>query len=225
VSLTRRPQFNIANANKVIDFENDRELQTHLVGDTLFYCFGTTLKTAGSRENYCGDVYALDVEKYHTYFANKIATHNCPIEMRIIRDLSSSLGKSLNIDYEDFTEVSQLRVMVDQEIQMIRKSHFLAEEGFIMENVIGVSDDGEAITKKELSLGVELEDRIHKRLKDYGERLIATRAARAKLNGGETDSAKVAAKIMREIATIDRERERLVQIELGDVLDAEVIED
>jgi uncharacterized protein (DUF2249 family) len=177
------------------------------------------------RENYCGDVYALDVEKHHTYFANKIATHNCPIEMRIIRDLSSSLGKSLNIDYEDFTEVSQLRVMVDQEIQMIRKSHFLAEEGFIMENVIGVSDDGEAITKKELSLGVELEDRIHKRLKDYGERLIATRAARAKLNGGETDSAKVAAKIMREIATIDRERERLVQIELGDVLDAEVIED
>jgi uncharacterized protein YbjT (DUF2867 family) len=52
VSLTRRPQFNIANANKVIDFENDRELQTHLVGDTLFYCFGTTLKTAGSRENF-----------------------------------------------------------------------------------------------------------------------------------------------------------------------------
>lgn len=149
----------------------------------------------------------------------------CPIELRSIRDLSAALGKSLNIDYDDFTEVSQLRVMVDQEIQMIRKSHFLAEEGFIMENVIGVSDDGEPITKKELSLGVELEDRIHKRLKDYGDRLIATRSARAKINGGETDSAKVAARIMREIANVDREREKLLKLEMGDIIDAEIIDD
>ena len=44
----------------------------------------------------------------------------CPIEIRAIRDISKALGESLNIDYSDFTEVSQLRVMVDQEIKYIR---------------------------------------------------------------------------------------------------------
>lgn len=149
----------------------------------------------------------------------------CPIELRAIRDISEALGKSLDIDYDDFTEVSQLRVMVDQEIQYIRKSSLLAQEGFIMENVVGISNDGEVITKKELSLAVELEDRIHRRLKQYRSELIATREARAKVAQGEVDSAKVVSKVLKEISQINAERERLLALRMGDILDeSEVID-
>lgn len=189
-------------------------------------------------------VYSLDVEGFHTYFANAIGTHNCParlscplylegippvgqkcpIEMRLIRKLSEVLGESLQVDFNDFTEVSQLRVIVDQEIQMMRASNYLAEEGFIMDNVIGIGEDGEAILKKEMSLAVELQDRIHKRLKDYRSQLLATRADRVKINQGEVDSAKAVAKILKEVSVLNLERERALKLEIGNTLSEEVID-
>lgn len=153
----------------------------------------------------------------------------CPIELRLIRDLSEALGQSLAIDFDDFTEVSQLRVIVNQEIQLIRASSHLGEEGFIMENVVGIDDQGQPITKKELSLAVELEDKIHKRLKEYRSQLLATRQERAKITQGDLDSTKAVAKILKEIDAVNSERERLLKRELEatlneDIVDAEIVE-
>lgn len=148
----------------------------------------------------------------------------CPIEMRLIRQLSEVLGESLQVDFNDFTEVSQLRVIVDQEIQMMRASNYLAEEGFIMDNVIGIGEDGEAILKKEMSLAVELQDRIHKRLKDYRAQLLATRADRVKINQGEVDSAKAVAKILKEVSVLNQERERALKLAIDNTLNDEVID-
>lgn len=177
-----------------------------------------------TKRPYHGKVYALDVEEHKTYFAENIATHNCPIELRLIRDLSQALGESLAIDYDDFTEISQLRVIVNQEIQLMRAANYIAEEGFIMENVVGMSDDGEAVLKKEMSLAVELEDKIHKRLKDYRAQLLATRIDRAKVNQGEVDSAKAVAKILKEVAVLNAEKERKLNLEIGSVLEEDIID-
>jgi hypothetical protein len=148
----------------------------------------------------------------------------CPIELRLIRDMSQSLGESLAIDFDDFTEISQLRVIVNQEIQLMRAASYIAEEGFIMENVVGISSDGEAIYKKEMSLAVELEDRIHKRLKDHRAQLLATRMDRAKVNQGEVDSAKAVAKILKEVAVLNAEKERQLSHAIGDVLEEDIID-
>lgn len=155
----------------------------------------------------------------------------CPYEIILIQSFKDALVESLGINQDDFTEMSQLRAMIDQEIQYIRKSNYLAEEGFIMENVVGISDAGEPITKKELSLAVELEDRIHKRLKDYRSQLLATREARQKVLQGDINSAKSVASILAKIKEVNEVKELEMKKELGTyirdeyITDAEIIDE
>lgn len=148
----------------------------------------------------------------------------CPLEMGMVIEFMASFMRALNVDDENLIEVSMVRSMVDQEIQYMRKTKLLAKESFIQENVIGVSDNGQPIMKKELHLAVELEDRIHKRLKDLRKELLATREARAKVGQGQIDTAQAVSNLLENLRVLDLQKEKALKARL-DAIELESVED
>lgn len=161
----------------------------------------------------------------------------CPYEMSMVSDFMSNLMEDLTVDPENMVEVSMIRDLVDQEIQHIRKSNFLAREDLIQENVIGLDNENRPIIKKELHLAVELEDKILKRKKEIRNQLLATREAKAKAGQGMVDSAQVISHMFEEIREVELTRERLMREKLGtigqdsyiesqtQIMDAEIVEE
>jgi hypothetical protein len=148
----------------------------------------------------------------------------CPYELGMVQQFMIDFMDNLNVDPENLIEVSMVRSMVDQEIQYIRKSQLLGKEGFIQENVIGISENGEPIFKKELHLAVELEDRIHKRLKDLRNQLMATREAKAKIGQGQLDTAQTVANILEQVRSVELEQQKLMKAKLN-AIDLDSYED
>jgi hypothetical protein len=181
-------------------------------------------------------VYGLDVERYHTYIANGLVTHNCPvaktcpllqknlapigrpcpIEMAMVRQFFIDYVEELGVDTDRMVEVSMIRSLVDQEIQYLRTSKILSLDHFIQENVIGVNPEtGEPIMKKELHMAVELQDKIHKRMERLRSQLLATRESRAKAGQIMLDTAQTIANLMDESAKVDQIRDAVIRKKLG----------
>lgn len=153
----------------------------------------------------------------------------CPIEMAMVQQFFQAYVEELNVDTSRLVEVSMIRTLVDQEIQYLRKTKLLALEDFIQENVVGVDQDGAPITRKELHMAVDLEDRIHRRMDKIRTQLLATRESRAKIGQGQADTAQAIADLLDKAAELDRVREKALKKKLGkeyvdDYIDAEVVQ-
>jgi hypothetical protein len=150
---------------------------------------------------------------------------SCPIEMRFVVDVMDNLMKDLEVNPNNFVEASLVRDLVDQEVQYLRKTKFLAKESFMQENIIGIAPDGSPIKKKELHLAVELEDRIHKRKQILLKHLLATREQKVKAGMGHVDQAQWLSGIMHDVQQATIEREKLIRLKTGEVERDEFIED
>lgn len=139
----------------------------------------------------------------------------CPIELGLVAHLMSDFVEELNVDVENSIELTQIRDMVNQEVQMLRANKLLAQEDFIQENVVGVDSDGDPIFKKELHLAVELEDRLHKRRQTFFKQFLATREARSKAGLAAIDSAQGLANLMNDFKNMDAEHQKLLKKQLG----------
>lgn len=104
----------------------------------------------------------------------------CPYEMGMVKTLMADYVEALDVDINDIVEFSQIRDLVNLEVQDLRASKYLAKESFITENVVGISAEGEPIFKKELHLAVELSDKVNKRKNQLFKQLVATREAKLK---------------------------------------------
>ena len=104
----------------------------------------------------------------------------CPYEMGMVKTLMADYVEALDVDINDIVEYSQIRDLVNLEIQDLRASKYLAKESFITENVVGISAEGEPIFKKELHLAVELSDKVSKKKNQLFKQLVATREAKIK---------------------------------------------
>lgn len=195
-------------------------------------------------------VYSLDVEKYHTYVANRIITHNCPyaeicplmqkniapknlpcpLEMAMVQQFVKEYIEELGVDPDNLIEVSMVRDLIDQEIQQQRTSWTLSLEHFIQENVVGISPNGEVIQQKQLHLAVELQDKLQRRKRDIRNQLLATREAQAKAGQGQLDSAQMMSSLMDSLRKMEVEKKRTLaeltgQISKDDYIDAEEVSD
>lgn len=139
----------------------------------------------------------------------------CPLESAMIKDWTESIMFELAVDPNDLLEVSQVRSLVDQELQYMRASGLLAQEGFVIDEVIGVSPSGQEITKKALSLPIEYQDRILKRMKDLRQQLIATREAKVKAGQISKDQLTEISDVMAQIEEQQRQKERLLREKIG----------
>lgn len=149
----------------------------------------------------------------------------CPLEGALISEFAQNYMEELNVDPDNLIEVSMVRDLVDQEVQYMRKTKVLAKEYFIQENVMGVSQQGEIILKKELHLAVELEDRLHRRKKELRNQLLATREARAKAGIGQIDTALAINDIVEKAREIEFLREKKLKAAMAydEVIDAEIV--
>lgn len=195
-------------------------------------------------------VYSLDVEKYHTYIADGIVTHNCeyaevcplekeniapvgqrcPIEMRAIEHLMRDFIESLDIDISNTAELLLVRDIIDQEIQLLRTTNILALEHFIQENVVGVDAEGDPVMAKQLHLATALQDKVHKRRAVIFKQLEATREAKSKSGLAALDTATNLSKMMHNFATVKDEYETEMKRKLGivekdDYIEAKLLED
>ena len=156
----------------------------------------------------------------------------CPIEMEMVVTFFEDLVEELNVDVSRLIEVSQVRDLVNQEIQHWRATMVLADEHFIQENPIGVDKEtGEVILRKELHQAVDYEDRIMKRKDKIRNALMATREAKAKIGMSQTDGAQAIAGLLEEVRRHELETEKLIRKKLGlaeqddYITDAEIVDD
>jgi hypothetical protein len=140
---------------------------------------------------------------------------SCPIEAKMIGMLMLGLMEELNVDPSSIIEVGMVRDLVDQEIQQLRKQNLLAQDDVIQENVIGVSESGEPIMKKELHLAVSWEDKIHKRKGALLKQLLATRESRVAAGAKVLDQAKNMAAALTAYADSERAKDKKILADLG----------
>lgn len=139
----------------------------------------------------------------------------CPIEMAIVVDFTNHYAQELAVSLTNRVEMAQIRDLVDQEVQYMRKVKILSQEHFIQENPVGVDADGQVILAKQLHQAVDFEDRIHKRKERLLKQFLATRAARAQAGQGIVDAAQAVANLMDTVRSRQLDQERLLRQSLG----------
>lgn len=155
----------------------------------------------------------------------------CPIEMSAVMQFFNDYVEELGVDVTRMVEVSMVRDLVDQEIQQMRKTWILSQEHFIQENVAGMDAEGNVVTRKELHMAVDYEDRILRRKEKLRQQLLATRESKAKAGHGAMDASQAVADVMERVRQAEIEREKLVRQKLGIesydeyVEDAEIVDD
>lgn len=170
-------------------------------------------ETCPSAEHYCPVLKAgLDPSGY-----------KCPVEIALVENYFWGLVEELGVDVSNIVEVGLVRDLVDCYIQQIRKSEVLAQDSFIKENCVGIDASGRPVFREELHVAVEYEDKIHRRMKDIRNALLATREARAKYDVGESPeklSASEMTKLLKLVANskfMKEEREQLEQKHVEEV--------
>ncbi len=146
----------------------------------------------------------------------------CPLELALMNKLKDELVQSLDVDWNDRIERQAVMDLVETEILQARANGILSEEGFIMENVVGISEHtGEAIMRKEKHIALEVKDMIYKRKERLLKSLVATKEMRKKLGMGGKDPSKNESdllKRLRKVKARDDEESKVV------IQDAEVID-
>lgn len=149
----------------------------------------------------------------------------CSLELGMIANFMGDYIEELDINPDNLVELSQVRDLVDLEVQYIRKSKMLAKEDFITENVAGIDSDGDPIMRKELHLAVTYEDGILKKKAVIWKQMIATREAKAKTGIAAMDSATTMSALVEMNRTLNQQREDLLKQELGIVDEDDYIEE
>lgn len=139
----------------------------------------------------------------------------CPIEMSAVHQFMTELCEELEVSPDNLSEMAIVRDLVDNEIQTQRKTWILSKEHFIQENIIGVDKEGRPIFTKQLHLAVELEDKLMRRKRELRNQLLATREARAKAGQGQLDTAQTISKLLSDVETINRAKEKALKARLG----------
>lgn len=194
-------EWDEAKRSRVHELTSSSRLNTARVASIPIICRGSACPSARVCPLYAESLHPLGM--------------SCPIEAKMIGKLMLGLMEELNVDPSSIIEVGMVRDLVDQEIQQIRKQNLLALEDVIQENVIGISDDGDPIMKKELHLAVDWEDKIHKRKAALLKQLLATRESRVAAGAKVMDQARNMAAALTAFSDAEKNKQNKMLAELG----------
>lgn len=153
-------------------------------------------------------------------------THKpCPVESATVLQFFNDYVEELGVDINRMVEVTQVRDLVNQDIQALRASLVLGQEHFIQENVAGLDAEGNVVVKKELHQAVDYEERILKRKERLRNQLLATRESRARMGQSSTDQAQVIANVLEDVRRLERMRNSVVEQKLAMIEDAEIVDE
>ncbi len=135
------------------------------------------------KEQYTGKVYALDIKnEFKTYFANDIATHNCPIEMNLIVGWTKNYIDDLGVDVESRTEMILVNKLVECDIIDYRANiGFSVEEDAWKLMKTDIVDDGKKTTEiTNIHPLIDIKEKIQRVRQQVLESLAATRKEKYK---------------------------------------------
>ena len=136
-----------------------------------------------TRQKYSGLVYALDVKNKHkTYFANNIATHNCPIEATLIAAWTQSYIEDIGVQPDERTEMILINKLVECDMIDYRANIGLSkdEDGWNLIKV-DIIDNGESQQEvSSLHPLLEAKSKAHAERMRVLESFSATRKEKAK---------------------------------------------
>lgn len=142
----------------------------------------------------------------------------CPFESFALIQWQKDYIESLKVEIEDKVERSQILDLVEADILNARANIVLADEGFIMENPIGIDENtGEPITRKEEHIALKLKERAQNRKDKILKAFLATREQKLKtMEAMRKDPTEYMAEL--------REKARRVSEKHDKAIDAEFVE-
>jgi len=160
-----------------------------------------------------GLVYSLDVEKEHTYVVSGLVTHNCLIEVQLMRDWIIKYVDEYGVDPNNFTEVAYVNELAEIEILLMRLNMNLAKAdnaSLIIDQEVNRAADGSPIVQKDVSPFMELKDRLQNRRSKIIKLMVGDRQEKYKKEAAlkvklETDPSSQMARMRKKIEELSRQ--------------------
>jgi hypothetical protein len=141
----------------------------------------------------------------------------CPLEAHLMDDWINSIVKELRVNRDNHTEMGLVIELAKIDIYNWRISNKLSFEDHIKQQVVGISDDGEAMYRDELHISADWDDMLAKRRLKYMDALLATRKSVAGVGGGMAQDPSSQAAAIRTLL----EKKRKEQADISEGLIAE----
>jgi len=111
----------------------------------------------------------------------------CPVERMLIDQWARAYAASLQIDTQNFVELSMLADIVEAEVYDRRTSGDLSLNMLFDMQAVGVDKNGDPILRKEPAVALEVKMMMKKRKDDIRRAFLATREVRAKYKQIESE--------------------------------------
>lgn len=106
----------------------------------------------------------------------------CPFEVAAAEKWRQDYIKSLSIRTDDKIEMILLNELVEIDILMARANMIIAQEGFVMENIIGINEQtGEPMYRKEEHVALGVKRMLTQERSKILKAMVATRESKVKL--------------------------------------------
>lgn len=184
------------------------------------------------REFYSGLVYSLEVETYNTYFANDIATHNCLIEVNLLREWTTNYFNEYQVDPNNFTEIGMINELAEIEVYLWRLSQTLARPenaDLTDEVVVGFTPKGDALTNRQISIALEAKEKLYNRKAKITKLMVGDRQEKYKRDAAlktnnESDPSNSMSELRSKIERLSVEvNKKQLQMDSSKMIDAKVV--
>jgi len=146
----------------------------------------------------------------------------CPFEQFFMEKWRDEYIISLKADWDDKIERALVMELVEIDILNARANAYLATEGFIMENVVGINEQtGEPLIRKEEHIALSVKTKVQARRDKILKSMVATREAKTKLFTAIKDDASTYSAKLRERARQMEEQHDVSVVMDGEIKDTE----
>lgn len=147
----------------------------------------------------------------------------CPLEKMLVNKWKDDYIESLGLDWNDAVERKLAGELIEIDILQARANSILSEEGFIMENAVGVDEQtGEPVYRKEKHIAMDVKNTLYNRRSKVLKEMMATRESKAKfMEDLKGDPSEYASKLRSKFEKLQEDHD----VEVVDAEDFEEIED
>jgi hypothetical protein len=140
----------------------------------------------------------------------------CLIELQLLKHWIYQYMEEYNVDPENFTEVHYCEELAEIEIYLLRINHNLAKPenaDLMIDQVVGVDKEGDAIVQKQLSPLLEQKERFQNRMSKIVKLMVGDRQEKYKKEAAlkqreDKDPSQKQADIRRKIESLARQLEK-----------------
>lgn len=144
----------------------------------------------------------------------------CPAEIASIMDKFQRYCDTFNIDPDsaDYVQMSLIKRAIDAEIMIERAEKLIAGEGEIIKDVVvGMTEDGTAVRKPEISQAVTIKQREEKRLNEALQLLNSTPKDKAKDVKVDMDVSQYAAQLREKLVDLRQKDEESIDVDYEEI--------